>query len=58
MIEGDGYILIRKEKIGEKITPAIIITLHEKEEAMFDKLKTIFKPANIYKKEHQFAYSK
>lgn len=49
MIEGDGYILIRKGETGEKTTPAIIITFHEKEMAMFSKLKTIIKPAYIYK---------
>ncbi len=48
LIEGDGYILVRKEK-GEKVSPAIILTFHEKEMAMFIKLKNILGYGNIYK---------
>lgn len=46
LIEGDGYILLRKE---QKKIPAIIITFHEKEIPMFEKLKFLLKSVNIYK---------
>lgn len=48
MIQVDGY-RIRKGETGEKTTPAILIRFHENEMGRFSKLKTIIKPANIYK---------
>jgi hypothetical protein len=51
LIEGDGYILIRKGK-GEKLSPAIIITFNIKEMPFFVKLKSILNYGNIYKEKN------
>ena len=47
LIEGDGSIILRKEKF-EKLSPAIIFTFHKKERPLYEKLKTVLNSGNIF----------